>query len=123
MDGRTTKSLQNQWTKVNKEISEMEANEPADGEPATPTKKKPATPRKGRPAKKAVKSELMASPDSGEEGEMEVKTPKKRGIGSRGGAKGTPKKAKKADEDADELEAAAGVKDETVGKDEDTEQA
>ena len=42
--GRTTKSLQNMWGKINKEISEIEAAE--NGEiRVTPTKPKPSTRR------------------------------------------------------------------------------
>lgn len=40
MEGRTTKSLQNMWTKINKEITEME-NEEGENGPVTPTKVKP----------------------------------------------------------------------------------
>lgn len=39
MGDRSTKSLQNQWTKVNKQVAEIEAQQPQDGSPApTPGK-------------------------------------------------------------------------------------
>lgn len=40
MEGRTTKSLQNQWTKINKEITEIENSENGEDGPTTPTKPK-----------------------------------------------------------------------------------
>lgn len=40
MAGRTTKSLQNMWTKINKQVDELEAQQ-GNGESATPTPKKP----------------------------------------------------------------------------------
>ncbi|RCI09561.1 hypothetical protein L249_4042 [Ophiocordyceps polyrhachis-furcata BCC 54312] len=47
MEGRTTKSLQNMWTKITKEIAEMEARDAGEGSVGTPSKSK-AT-REGTP--------------------------------------------------------------------------
>lgn len=40
MEGRTTKSLQNQWFKITKEIAEMESAENGENGASTPTKPK-----------------------------------------------------------------------------------
>ncbi|RDA84712.1 hypothetical protein CP532_2768 [Ophiocordyceps camponoti-leonardi (nom. inval.)] len=45
MEGRTTKSLQNMWFRITKEIAEMEAKDAGEGGLGTPTKAK-ATPQK-----------------------------------------------------------------------------
>ncbi|KMQ81434.1 hypothetical protein RF55_26335, partial [Lasius niger] len=96
MEGRTTKSLQNMWTKINKEISEIEAAENGENGVITPSKPRTATrkdsaaevpastadwrlARKSR-AKKISKSEAAVAADgSGEDNEPDMKkTPKKR---------------------------------------------
>ncbi|CAG9937102.1 unnamed protein product [Clonostachys rosea f. rosea IK726] len=65
MGERSTKSLQNQWTKVNKQLAELDAQQ-GDSAPSTPNK---ATGKKGKRAKAEVDDE---------DGDDEP-TPKKRG--------------------------------------------
>jgi hypothetical protein len=100
MPGRTTKSLQNMWTKINKAVAELEEND-ANGTPApTPTKsaKKTATPRKTGGKKKTVTPEAA---DDDEETCMPAedvkRTPKKRATSS------TPRKSKKAKKDQEDI--------------------
>ncbi|CAM1511448.1 Fc.00g089610.m01.CDS01 [Cosmosporella sp. VM-42] len=93
MAGRTTKSLQNMWTKINKQVADLEAEQNGSA-PPTPAKK--ATPRK-----KAPKKEPVAEDD--EDGDAEAVTPKKtpRKRAAPGTATKRGKKAKKeSDEDA-----------------------
>ncbi|PNY29365.1 Uncharacterized protein TCAP_00719 [Tolypocladium capitatum] len=106
MAGRTTKSLQNMWTKINKEISEMEmAENGEDG--ATPTMPKPSTPRKGRAKRVEKPAATMALGASDDEGKADVKPtpaiPKKRAPAARAAGKSAAKKIKKAasDDEAD----------------------
>ncbi|EQL03426.1 hypothetical protein G6O67_000744 [Ophiocordyceps sinensis] len=104
MEGRTTKSLQNQWFKITKEIAEMESAENGENGASTPTKPK-ATPRKAR-AKKADKSDTLVVPRASDddEGSVEVKvTPRKRGPAARrGGGKSPAKRVKKSESDNEE---------------------
>ncbi|KAH6895508.1 hypothetical protein B0T10DRAFT_218962 [Thelonectria olida] len=103
MPGRTTKSLQNQWTKINKQISEVleeGKNGEAGGAASTPARKV-ATPRKPR-AKKVVSKEKVQSDAEDDEGGAAA-TPKETPRKRRGPA-ATPKrtpKARKAVEDDD----------------------
>ncbi|OAA47695.1 hypothetical protein NOR_02185 [Metarhizium rileyi] len=88
MPGRTVKSMQNMWTKINKMIAEVEAE---DGD--TPVQR--PTPRK-----RAPKRSTVASDDEGElsaAAKSPVKTtPQKRGSKSAGG---TVKRVKKMADD------------------------
>ncbi|UNI21707.1 hypothetical protein JDV02_007674 [Purpureocillium takamizusanense] len=103
MPGRTLKSMQNMWTKFNKEIAELKNEEGADGggggggggsKPATPTRAR-ATPRgRGRPKK----SEAIVAPGASDDEDDNKVTPKKRGAG-RAAANSASKRIKKDDEE------------------------
>ncbi|KAL6860095.1 hypothetical protein ACO1O0_004120 [Amphichorda felina] len=90
MPGRTTKSLQNMWTKIQKDIAALETGG-EDGAAATP--KKAAARKPG--GKKAAAEE-----DDGE-GTPSKATPKKRGAGANTAAK-LAKKPKKEESDEEE---------------------
>ncbi|POR37544.1 Uncharacterized protein TPAR_02259 [Tolypocladium paradoxum] len=111
MAGRTTKSLQNMWTKINKEISEIEAAENGENG-GTPTKPRPSTPRKGRTKKVEKPSPVNGPCASDSEGETDVKptpaTPRKRTLAARAASNSAAKKIKKA---ASDCEADAVIKD------------
>ncbi|KPM38754.1 hypothetical protein AK830_g7801 [Neonectria ditissima] len=83
MPGRTTKSLQNMWTKINKQVSDLEEkhNNGNYDYPATPTKKM-ATPRKPR----AKKSEAVVNDgdddSEGNSASAKKPTPRKRAAAS-----------------------------------------
>ncbi|PTB70634.1 hypothetical protein BBK36DRAFT_1108929 [Trichoderma citrinoviride] len=76
--GRTVKSLQNMWTKINKQISDFEAREnSAEGSAAV----SPAQPRKrGRPGRKALNKEAGLGDEGVDDEQLDVKPMmKKRG--------------------------------------------
>ncbi|KAH7149950.1 hypothetical protein B0J13DRAFT_673714 [Dactylonectria estremocensis] len=107
MPGRTTKSLQNMWTKINKLVSELEEKNGA-GE-GTPTKKV-ATPRKPR----AKKAKVPMDDEDCDADQMSAKkaTPRKRA------ATGTPKrpaKVQKTEHDEDDDEISTSIKVEVAG--------
>ncbi|KAK7402834.1 hypothetical protein QQX98_011426 [Neonectria punicea] len=82
MPGRTTKSLQNMWTKINKQVSDLEEkhNNGNYEFPATPTKKI-ATPRKPR----AKKSDAVVNDEDDSDGNtasVKKATPRKRAAAS-----------------------------------------
>ncbi|KAK7431482.1 hypothetical protein QQZ08_001972 [Neonectria magnoliae] len=90
MPGRTTKSLQNMWTKINKQVSDLEEkhNNGNYEFTATPTKKI-ATPRKPR----AKKSDTIVNDEDDSDGNtasVKKATPRKRAAAS-----STPKRSAK----------------------------
>ncbi|KAI9171160.1 hypothetical protein HJFPF1_00640 [Paramyrothecium foliicola] len=100
MPGRTTKSLQNMWTKINKAVADLEEKS-ANGTPASSPAK---TPKKATPRKSAAKKAMQAADDEeddslGSNPETPQKTP-----GKRPAAKGTPRKSKKIKKEVPEDE-------------------
>ncbi|KAL6881079.1 hypothetical protein J3F83DRAFT_710907 [Trichoderma novae-zelandiae] len=73
--GRTPKSLKNMWTKINKQISELEALEKSGECPATPVKPR----RRGRPPKNAFPLADQGLDDDDENLMLKQKLLKKRG--------------------------------------------
>ncbi|KAJ6444523.1 Fungal transcriptional regulatory protein [Purpureocillium lavendulum] len=94
MPGRTIKSMQNQWTKFNKEIAELKNDDGSGVKTATPTRAKAARGR-GRPKK----SESVVAPGATDDEEDVKVTPKKRGAG-RAASNSAAKRIKKDAEDA-----------------------
>ncbi|KAI5463354.1 hypothetical protein BGZ63DRAFT_452764 [Mariannaea sp. PMI_226] len=115
MPGRTTKSLQNMWTKVNKQIAELEANPSGNGwcagVNATAKKAAVSTPRKRRGKKAPVNEE-----DSDGEAHTPIKTPGKHK--SPGAIPKRTPKVRKASKDDDVTTPVKGeFKDEDDGND------
>ncbi|KAF7546510.1 hypothetical protein G7Z17_g8391 [Cylindrodendrum hubeiense] len=109
MPGRTTKSLQNMWTKINKAVSDLEdKNGTGESEVTTTPAKKVATPRKPRAKKAPVPTE---DGDDSDANPMSAKkaTPRKRA------ATGTPKRQTKAKKDQDDDDISASIKAEVDG--------
>ncbi|KJZ79883.1 hypothetical protein HIM_00597 [Hirsutella minnesotensis 3608] len=109
MEGRTTKSLKGMWTKINKEISDLEAaqNEGTPIKPKTPVKrdrKKAAD----KPVEDAETLTVGGENGAMDEGDSPKATPKKRGPTPRAKA---PKKVKKSES---EEEGSANANDEKL---------
>ncbi|RDA90863.1 hypothetical protein CP533_3226 [Ophiocordyceps camponoti-saundersi (nom. inval.)] len=92
MEGRTTKSLKNQWTKMAKEIAELENMEKGGAGVGTPTKAK-AT-REDFPVKLPAKSAGWIAANGGHDSDDD--TPKKRVFAPL--SPGTPGKKIKTDD-------------------------
>ncbi|KAH7160783.1 hypothetical protein EDB81DRAFT_943595 [Dactylonectria macrodidyma] len=106
MPGRTTKSLQNMWTKINKMVSELETKGVGEANVGgTPTRKL-GTPRKSR-AKKAQ----APTDDESDDNQMSTKkaTPRKRA------ATGTPKRPAKAQKTEHDDDISLSIKVEVTG--------
>ncbi|KAF7557337.1 hypothetical protein G7046_g6066 [Stylonectria norvegica] len=98
MPGRTTKSLQNMWTKVNKSIEDIQKG----GDGALGTPKKPAAPRK-----RAKKADVEAEDSDGNA--VKKATPRKRAKAATGAK--SSKKIKKDDSDDEMADVKADVDD------------
>ncbi|KFH47705.1 hypothetical protein ACRE_014130 [Hapsidospora chrysogenum ATCC 11550] len=100
MPGRTTKSLQNMWTKIQKETAALD-----DGEGTLV-----ATPRKSTPAKARAKRAALQGSDAEDDADSTTATPRKRAASG----KKTPKSAKKAKKEESDSEADGVKKEEPV---------
>ncbi|KAH6996260.1 hypothetical protein BKA56DRAFT_609520 [Ilyonectria sp. MPI-CAGE-AT-0026] len=108
MPGRTTKSLQNMWTKINKAVSDLEEKKGSgDSEAAATPTKRTATPRKPR----AKKAPVPTDDEDSDGNSLSVKkaTPRKRA------ATGTPRRPAKVKKDQDDEDITASIKAEADG--------
>ncbi|PHH65328.1 hypothetical protein CDD81_2740 [Ophiocordyceps australis] len=74
MEGRTTKSLQNQWFKMNKEINELAAENASGQKTPTQLKSTPRKPHVKKEYKKADDASVTPDAEGDNDDKIEVKT-------------------------------------------------